>query len=96
MMLPIKLLMPVMGGLAAHAVTKPTIDRLFSLPSTPYKNLTQYGVGFLLIQPFAVLLDNHLDIEDAAERHVLADLLAGVLFGIGVMTGYLIDAVGKE
>jgi len=50
----------------------------------------------LLIQPFAVLLDNHLDIEDAAERHVLADLLAGVLFGIGVMAGYLIDAVGKE
>lgn len=93
MMLLIKLLMPVIGGLGAHAITKPVIDRHFT---PPYKNLAQYGVGYLLIQPFAVLLDNHLDIEDAAERHVLADLLAGVLFGIGVMTGYLIDAVGKE
>jgi len=41
-MLSVKLLMPVIGGLAAHAITKPVIDRHFT---SPYKSLAQYGVG---------------------------------------------------
>ncbi len=90
MMLLVKLLMPIIGGLATHAITRPLIERHFT---PPYQNLAQYGVGFLLIQPFAILLDDYLDVENNAERHVLSNLLAGVLFGMGVMAGYFSDAV---
>lgn len=93
MMLLIKLLMPVIGGLATHAVTKPVIKQHFT---EPYLSLAQYGIGFLLIQPFAILLDDYLDVENSAERHVLSNLLAGILFGMGVMAGYFSDAVYKN
>lgn len=90
MMLLVKLLLVVIGGLATHAVTKPVIKQHFT---EPYLSLAQYGVGYLLVQPFAILLDDHFDIENSAERHVLSNLLAGILFGVGVMTGYFVDAV---
>lgn len=93
MMLLVKLLMPVIGGLATHAITKPMIDQHFT---PPYTNLAQYGVGYLLVQPFATLFDDHLvEIGSEKDRHVLANLLAGVLFGMGVMVGYLADAVRR-
>lgn len=94
MMLPIKLFMPILGGLAAHAITKPVIDQHFT---PPYTNLAQYGVGYLLIQPFATLFDDHLsEIDSEKDRHVLSNLLAGMLFGMGVMVGYLADAVKRD
>lgn len=94
MMLLVKLLMPVIGGLATHAIMKPMIDQYFT---PPYKNLTQYGVGYLLIQPFAILFDDHLsEIGNEKDRHVLTNLLAGVLFGMGVMIGYLVDAIWRR
>ena len=94
MMLLVKLLMPVIGGLATHAITKPMIDRHFT---PPYQNLAQYGVGYLLIQPFAILFDDHLsEIGNEKDRHVLTNLLAGVLFGMGVMIGYLVDAIWRR
>jgi hypothetical protein len=94
MMLLVKLLMPIIGGLATHAITRPLIERHFT---PPYQNLAQYGVGYLLIQPFAILFDDHLgDVDNEMERHVLSNLLAGILFGLGVMAGYFSDAVCKN
>lgn len=94
MMLLVKLFMPVIGGLATHAITKPMIDRHFT---PPYANLAQYGVGYLLVQPFATLFDDHLsEIGNEKDRHVLTNLLAGVLFGMGVMIGYLVDAIWRR
>lgn len=93
-MLLVKLLMPVIGGFTTHTITKPVIDHHFT---PPYTNLTQYGVGYLLIQPFATLFDDHLaEIGSEKDRHLLANLLAGVLFGMGVMIGYLADAVKRD
>lgn len=54
-------------------------------------------MGYLLVQPFATLFDDHLsEIGSEKDRHVLANLLAGVLFGMGVMAGYLFDAVKRD
>lgn len=81
----------IAGGLASHQVRK-VIDKYFQ--SDTYGRLACYSFGYLATQPFSLALFIEMD-EEPRRRHIIASVLAGALFGVGVIGGYLLDEVSQ-
>lgn len=92
-MIVIKLLTCMIGGFAAHE-SRRLIDRLATVG---LRQLTSYGVGILAAFPFALLLFDDLgDVRQPRRRFALAYFLSLCAFGLGVVAGWMRDAIFGE
>lgn len=87
-MMWLKFLIVFCGGFVTHQ-GKRTIDKFFD---APYSNLVSYAVGYLAIQPAVLLFAEEMPALDCQRRHIFANLLAAIPFGLGVVLGYVLGA----
>lgn len=84
-------------GLFAHQTNR-VIEEWETRVNPPWTRLARYAIGFLSVLPVGMVMFRHLwrpgmEEDESVDLFAAATISAGVSYGVGVATGYLLDGL---